>query len=300
MLKTRVITAVVLLAVFLSALFFLPPLGWAWFVALVAAIAGWEWGGLLRLSPRGKVACGVVVFGACAAAIVLLPEAISLPSAIGGTSLKEEMERTFHGWSEAWQFGRWFYLPSAIFWCVLAPLWLWRRWKLPMGRSMMGGFFFGLILILPTWLALVQLRNLFSPSVLLATMAIVWVADTTAYFSGRAFGKRKLAPSISPGKTWAGAWGAVVGVLVYGAVIAAANGSSGLDLALTLINLICLTALSIIGDLFESLLKRQAEIKDSSAILPGHGGVLDRIDSLTSTLPVVALLLLSPFVTFPG
>jgi phosphatidate cytidylyltransferase len=129
---------------------------------------------------------------------------------------------------------------------------------------------------------------------LIAIMATVWLADIAAYFSGRAFGRHKLAPSISPGKTWEGALGGGLAVVVYGFVLApklpvALAG----NLALLFVVLVLLTVISVIGDLFESLLKRQAGLKDSSSILPGHGGVLDRIDSLTSTLPLVALVWLT-------
>ena len=129
----------------------------------------------------------------------------------------------------------------------------------------------------------------------LAAMALVWMADVAAYFAGRRFGRHKLAPSISPGKTWEGVGGAVLGVVIYGLVVLIASPLKHhvpANMALMVLLLLVLTALSIAGDLFESLLKRQAEIKDSSQLLPGHGGVLDRIDSLTSTLPIVALLVL--------
>ena len=121
-------------------------------------------------------------------------------------------------------------------------------------------------------------------------MAVVWVADIAAYFTGRAFGRRKLAPSISPGKTWEGAAGAAVAVLAFGFGILAMLGAElqGGVAAIAVV-LLAWTAVSIVGDLFESLLKRQAGLKDSGNILPGHGGILDRIDSLTSTLPMVAL-----------
>jgi phosphatidate cytidylyltransferase len=121
------------------------------------------------------------------------------------------------------------------------------------------------------------------------------VCSSDLYFSGRRFGRNKLAPAISPGKTWEGAWGATLGVLIYGFVLAATSGhlaslsSIGMGALATL--LLLLTAISIEGDLFESLLKRQAGIKDSSQLLPGHGGILDRIDSLTSTLPLAGLML---------
>jgi phosphatidate cytidylyltransferase len=129
---------------------------------------------------------------------------------------------------------------------------------------------------------------------MLAAMALVWVADVSAYFAGRTFGRHKLAPTISPGKTWEGVAGAVVGVLIYGGIVFTFTplaGSLPLATPLLVLLLMLLTAVSVMGDLFESLLKRQAGIKDSSNLLPGHGGVLDRIDALTSTLPLAALIL---------
>jgi phosphatidate cytidylyltransferase len=269
MLKTRVITALCLLAGFALAVFFLPPLAWAWLIALLAAIAGWEWGGFMQLGKVGKLLLGVAVSLICGGCVLLFP------AALGGD-----------GWSEAaaWQLGRWVYLPALVFWIAVLPLWLARRWPLP---GLAGGLLVGALILFPTLLALVQLRQL-GPWTLICTLAIVWAADIAAYFAGRAFGKRKLAPSISPGKTWAGAVGAVFGVLAYG-FAAAPWLPSALqpDLVLYAFTLVALTVLSIVGDLFESLLKRQAGIKDSSDILPGHGGILDRIDSLTSTLPFV-------------
>ena len=126
-------------------------------------------------------------------------------------------------------------------------------------------------------------------------MALVWVADIAAYFAGRRFGRHKLAPNVSPGKTWEGVFGAVAGVLIYGVVVSLAAPSTGYTWAVALLGvgaaLIVLTAVSVVGDLFESLMKRQAQVKDSSNLLPGHGGVLDRIDSLTAALPLTALLL---------
>ena len=272
MLKTRVITALLLLAGFLLAVFYLPPLGWAWLVAGLSAIAGWEWGGFMRLRQSARLAVGAGVLVLSSLAILFVP------AAMGG-----------EGWSEtvAWQLGRWLYLPAAVFWVLVLPFWLWRRWPLP-GQA--GGLFVGALILLPTLLAIVQLRQL-GAWTLVCTLAVVWAADIAAYFAGRTFGKRKLAPNISPGKTWAGAWGAVIGVLVYG-FLAASWLPAALQPSLPLFAaaLIVLTVLSIVGDLFESLLKRQAGLKDSSNVLPGHGGILDRIDSQTSTLPLVALV----------
>lgn len=272
MLRTRVITAVFLVAAFLSALFYLPPLGWVVFAALVAAVAAWEWGALMGLGAAPRLVLGGATLVMCAAVTTLDPIALG----IGSDSS-----------DAAWRLGRWFYLPTAAFWILLVPVWMKRRWPLPKSAA---GVAVGALLILPTWLALVQLRQAGAPA-LLAIMAVVWLADIAAYFSGRAFGKHKLAPAISPGKTWEGAIGAAIAVLAYGFILSS-NLPSVLatNHGLLFVVLLLLTAVSIIGDLFESLLKRQAGLKDSSSILPGHGGVLDRIDSLTSTLPLLALL----------
>jgi phosphatidate cytidylyltransferase len=145
------------------------------------------------------------------------------------------------------------------------------------------------LLLVPTWLALLRLQE--QPWVLLAILGVVWVADSAAYFAGHQWGRRKLAPAISPGKTWEGVAGAAVAVAVYHAAVwifGFAPAAPGLGLFAALLVAI-LFPLSIIGDLFESWIKRQAGVKDSGRLLPGHGGVLDRIDALTSTLPLAAL-----------
>ena len=178
---------------------------------------------------------------------------------------------------------------STGFWILVVPLWFRFKWTLA-GNDFFG-YLLGALVILPTWAAMVALHAV-STWLMLAVMALVWVADISAYFAGRAFGKHKLAVTISPGKTWEGVAGAVVGVLIYGGIVLTFSPLQGrLALPLMVLLLILLTAVSVMGDLFESLLKRQAGIKDSSNLLPGHGGVLDRIDALTSTLPVAALIL---------
>jgi phosphatidate cytidylyltransferase len=141
------------------------------------------------------------------------------------------------------------------------------------------------------WLALVRLQP--TPWALIIVMSVVWIADTAAYAAGKSFGRNKLAPQISPGKTWEGAFGAMVAVAVYYGVLLLAlapeqryfNGIGGLGLFLLIL------VLSIEGDLFESWMKRQAGVKDSGQLLPGHGGILDRIDGLTATMPLAALAL---------
>lgn len=266
------ITAMVLFAAFFGALFYLPPLGWLFFVTAIAGIAAWEWGALMRLGAAGRVSLGGLLAVLCAIVAVLEPAAVGLGAGFDAA---------------AWRLGAYFYLPAAVFWLLLVPIWLQRRW--PLANPVLA-LATGMVLLLPVWLALIQLRQA-GPLALLAIMAVVWLADIGAYFTGRSLGKHKLAPNISPGKSWEGAIGGAVAVLVYGLllssrmpVILAGN------LPLLLLVLVLLTAISILGDLFESLLKRQAGLKDSSGILPGHGGILDRIDSLTSTLPLVALV----------
>lgn len=274
MLKTRIITAVFLVLTFSLSLFFLPAEGWVAFGTLIATLAMWEWGALVGFGRRARVVL------AMAMAIICLLIAVLGPNAFGFGNIRFDAET-------AWSLGRWFYVPAVCFWLLLVPLWLKQRWQLP--RSLPGAFV-GLLLILPTWLALIQLRHV-GPETLLAVMATVWLADTGAYVFGRTFGKHKLAPAISPGKTWEGAIGGALAVIIYGFAMSPYLPPIIADKTVVLFFLLLLlAAVSIVGDLFESLLKRQAGLKDSSNILPGHGGVLDRIDSLISTLPMVALV----------
>ncbi|MES2772330.1 MAG: phosphatidate cytidylyltransferase [Pseudomonadota bacterium] len=289
MLKTRFLTACVLLSVFLFVLFASPQLIWALFATLIALLAAWEWGALMRLCSSMRIALSFTMLLICLALIMFVPTALGISA--------DWQENTPAFFRSAWQFGRWLYVPALIFWLILAPLWIIKRWSLQ-ALPPVAALAVGFLLILPTWLALIQLRRAGALE-LLIIMSFVWLADIAAYFSGRRFGKHKLAPSISPGKTQEGAFGAICCVCVYGlfflpklslSLPSLTAFNQALVLFSFLLLLVFLTALSIFGDLFESLLKRQVNIKDSSRLLPGHGGILDRIDSLTSTLPLVALL----------
>jgi phosphatidate cytidylyltransferase len=281
MLKTRVITALVLVLVFLLALFWLPPRAWAAFAGVLIVPAAWEWGKLIKL-PR--VACGLYVLVIAAVCAVLF--ALAQGDTPGGPVALQS-----GGLQSA------VYLGASLFWLIVVPLWLWRSW-LPRARWLAA--LTGLLVLVPAWLALVELRKL-GPLLLLLLMSVAWISDSAAYFAGRRFGRHKLAPSISPGKTWEGVVGAVLAVSLYAALWSLVwqthfphalksmrFGTFGMLLFLWL-----LTAIGIYGDLFESALKRQAGVKDSGALLPGHGGVLDRIDALTAVLPIAALVYLS-------
>ena len=175
---------------------------------------------------------------------------------------------------------------AAAFWLLLAPLWLHFAW--PRGGNFVRALA-GAIVLLPTWVALVGLRER-GPGVLFAIMTAVWIADSAAYYCGRAFGRRKLAPGISPGKTWEGVAGAALALVAYSAVLSLYAAHAGMIVLAPL--LLALMYFAILGDLFESWMKRQAGLKDSGHLLPGHGGVLDRVDALTAALPMAALALL--------
>ena len=271
MLKTRVITALVLLAVLLPILFLLPAVyvGAFFLVALLAA--AWEWS--LLLAPEAARAAWLYALF-CLAIILFL---LGIQNA-------------------DWQFA--LLLLAVIFWFFVAPFILAKGMNLSLQKLRPFYVVLGLILLPATWFALVFLREL-GLIFLLTTIALVWVADIGAYFVGKAFGKRKLAIQISPGKSVEGAIGGLVLCYVYAFVCvfylpfestlfgawAIRFGWVPMFLMVTV-----LTAFSIFGDLFESQLKRLAGVKDSSHLLPGHGGVLDRVDALIPTMPIAALL----------
>jgi len=272
MLRTRVITAVVVLLILLGMLFFASPAVWSLFVLAIALAGCWEWSRLCGLSSTGQ-------------AIFLL-----LSGALGGagwTLYLRATEETFH------TVGLVALAVSAVFWIVVAPLWLRNKWR----PAPWPAAFAGWVVLWPTWVAFVELRER-GPWVLLAVAAIVWIADVAAYFAGRKFGKRKLAPAVSPGKSWEGVYGGLAGVALYGIALALASRTAPLPVStffepaagiVAILAMLVLAALSVVGDLLESWMKRGAGRKDSSRLLPGHGGILDRIDALTSTLPLAAL-----------
>ncbi len=264
MLRTRVITAAVVMPIFVGGMFYLPTAWWATALLTLLLAGAWEWSGLAGFKRSGRwTFCAVVL---CSAAVLLLlTHYYQVAAAEQGV-----------------------YWLSAVFWVICAPAWLWLGWNT---RNPLVLALTGWVVVVPTWLALARLQEI--PWVLLALLGVVWVADSAAYFAGHTWGRHKLAPTISPGKTWEGVAGAAVAVAVYYALVwyfGFREVAPGEGLAAAVLVAV-MFPLSILGDLFESWSKRQAGVKDSGTLLPGHGGVLDRIDALTSTLPLAALML---------
>ena len=270
MLKQRVITAVVLLVLLAGALAW-SSLAFELLATLIVAAALGEWMQLVGW-PRAIAVAGAAVF-----ALVLLAVALAAPQWI---------ERALVPLS----------VLATIVWGALAVLLLQAdamALRMPRGASTA----LAVLMTSAAWVALVHFV-LAGVVVLFSVLVIVWLADTAAYFAGRAFGKRKLAPHISPGKTWAGVVGAIVAAIAVAAAARAVAPDADLlsnrlfaSLGILGVPLLAgIVVLSVVGDLFESLLKRQAGVKDSSRLLPGHGGVYDRIDALLPALPLAALL----------
>jgi phosphatidate cytidylyltransferase len=275
MLKQRVITALILVAFLLPAL--AAPQVWpfALLSLLLIGAAGWEWARLNDVSGAPAVVLGLVVAGLC------------------GTAL-------WAGWGDS--------TPGLIWWAAMLI------WVLGGAYAIRGGpaawpqtprlvrLVVGLALLWTAWLALTAAKTI-GVNFILSTFCLVWAADIAAYFGGRAFGRRKLALAISPGKSWEGVWSGMLGALILAAFwlwldmvfkmdslslygrLYGRLGAIGMVLVV-----VFLCAMSVVGDLFESLVKRSAGAKDSSALLPGHGGVLDRVDALLPVFPIAMAL----------
>jgi phosphatidate cytidylyltransferase len=269
MLKTRILTAIILIALFIPALFYLPAIFWAMLLLGLTIVASREWCRLAKFTTHQTILYLISTTLLGGELLLIISEAVTINP--NNTSMM------------------WIYVVSCIFWGGVAPVLLWKFYAVKsVGLLMLMGW----LILLPTCLALYQLRAI-DPWLLLGSMGVVWVSDIAAYFVGRSFGKHKLAPNISPGKTWEGVAGALIVVVCYALIWGQfiGKGNNILIISLVLLSLL-LAGLGIIGDLFESLMKRQAGVKDSGNILPGHGGILDRIDALTSTLPIAVLAFL--------
>ncbi len=280
MLRQRVITAVVLLCVLLPAMFYKSPNPFCAAALVLIAAGGWEWGRLNVCSPPTNIFLGLTTALLCG----LVWYAGLLDSSLG----------------QVWLLigGAWVLLGAALLRGGVS------RWpKIPKWVRLPGG----LAALCFAWVAVAQAR-IMGISFLLSVLLLVWVADIAAYAAGRAFGgkftQQKLAPAISPGKSWEGVWGGMAGVVLLALFWGFAE-RSGISLFsgslyaqlwsrhgvwVMLLSVLFLAAMSVVGDLVESLVKRSAGVKDSSGLLPGHGGVLDRVDALLPAVPLAMML----------
>src|SRR5665647_2970292 len=278
MLKQRVVTALVLLLILLPALFYRSAVPFCGVALVLVAAAAWEWARLNGYGPVASVLSGLFCVLMCAL---------------------------------TWWIG-WLDQSLALLWILAGAAWvLAGAWVLRSGVSAWSGhspavrLISGLAALWLAWLAVAQARVI-GVNFLLSILVLVWVADIFAYFAGRAFGGRfsrsKLAPSISPGKSWEGVWGGMAGVVVLAFGWRWADAAWAITVPslytqlgqqggwLLLLAAVFMAAMSVVGDLLESLVKRSAGVKDSSGLLPGHGGVLDRFDALLPTLPLALML----------
>jgi len=268
-LKQRLITGLILAPIVLCGVFLLEQTYFAWFFGFVIALAGWEWANLSSYTSQVQR----IVYALIVCSLLYLISSFSI---------------------------EWILLASVIWWfiatlCVLSFPDTKGFWAAKPIRCLIG-----FVVLLPMWSALVFIREAdFIPApgwgklwVILYVLLMVWAADVGAYFSGKTWGNAKLAPKVSPGKSWAGAWGGIASTVILALVAAyVLELSSVLTIQLVVITIFT-AIISIIGDLTESMFKRHRGIKDSSQLLPGHGGILDRIDSLAAAIPVFVFLLL--------
>jgi phosphatidate cytidylyltransferase len=278
MLKQRVITAMIMLTIVLPTLLFASPWPFCALALLFIAAGAWEWAKLNGMKSAGSISFAGLFF-----VLALL------------------------GW-----YSGLIDQPLPVFWILASGLWvLISAWLLKTGVSGWAQIpatlrrIGGMLALLLAWLAVAQAR-VQGVNFLMSVLTLVWVADSFAYFAGRTWGGKftanKLAATISPGKSWEGVWGGMVGVFLLAltwvwadshwqaAVPSLYSRLHGQYLVLMAIALLFLTAMSVVGDLIESLIKRSAGVKDSSGLLPGHGGVLDRVDALLPTLPIAMML----------
>jgi phosphatidate cytidylyltransferase len=267
--KQRLITALILAPIAIAGIFFLNPFYFSLFIGFIISLGAWEWANLAGFEDSKLRVCYAGFIAFC----LFISHFISAHIILG----------------------------ISVLWWVLAAVFIYlyprntQYWSAPI-----TGLLLGILVLVPAWRGLVYLRSgtitissdINTLLVILFIMLLVWGADVGAYFSGRAWGKRKLAPSVSPGKSWEGVWGGLCVCLLL-AIAASSLYKFSLEHSISLILMSVVTAVvSVEGDLLESMFKRHRGIKDSSQLLPGHGGILDRIDSLTAAIPVFTFLLI--------
>jgi len=271
--KQRVLTALVLAPVMIFGIFFLELKPFAVFIGLIASIGAWEWANIAGYKKNwSRVLYAVFVF------VCLYISARFL--------------RVFP------EYKIWFLAAGTLWWAFAFAL----VKKYPGGTDIWNArvirAFLGLCVLIPMWVGFMHLKQEPHSALLIVyVMLVVWGADTGAYFAGRKWGNKKLAPNVSPGKSWAGFWGGFATTLLLAVFACWYVDSQMQPLNLTeaakifIITMVTMV-ISVLGDLVESMMKRHRGIKDSSSLLPGHGGVLDRIDSMAAAVPVFAFMMM--------
>jgi len=281
LLKQRIITALILAPAAISAIFYLPLMYFAALLVVIIGIGAWEWGPLMGFDTKTRR------IGFVATTIILIAGiwTVVSPDKLWANSAQ------LHEYAAAllWLAVAWWVLSAFLMFSYPNGSSFWAK-----HRSVRGVF--GWLTLVPTWLAFMVIRTndyqadtYHGAQLLMFLLLMVWSADVGAYFVGKAFGKNKLMPNVSPGKTFEGFLGGVVFACVLVAVAAYQLAWNSEQVTTALLVTVLITTVSVLGDLNESMFKRQAGVKDSGSILPGHGGILDRIDSLTATAPVFAL-----------
>lgn len=271
MLKQRIVTALVMAGLFLAAIVFLPLPGLALVFGLLVLAGGWEWSRMSGWESPLARALYVLVLGAILAGLYVY-------CSLGGTPGREQVQPV---------------LGLACLWWSFALLWVKSYpasaafWRNRLMRSLIG-----LLILAPAWTAAIFLLSYPRGGLLVVILiVVVAAADVGAYFAGKSFGKHKLAPEVSPAKTWEGFWGGELCVAVFAVVLWYLLPAQGahIDLVAVLAVLLATSMASVVGDLSVSMVKRESGTKDSGSLLPGHGGVLDRLDSICGAAPVFAL-----------
>ncbi|KAA1194510.1 phosphatidate cytidylyltransferase [Pseudohalioglobus sediminis] len=274
MLKQRVVTALVMAGLFLAGILFLPLLALAVLFAVLVLAGGWEWSRLAGWEAKPARALYVLVLAAAMVGLYFHCQLDAEPT-------RERVQPV---------------LGLACLWWSFALLWVRSYpasaviWSHPMMRSLMG-----LLVLAPAWMAAVYLLSYPRGGALMVTLVLlVAAADIGAYFAGKSLGKHKMAPAVSPAKTWEGFWGGALAVAAVGLLLWYTLPARGAHISLLAVLAVALTTsmASVVGDLTVSMVKRESGAKDSGSLLPGHGGILDRLDSLSGAAPVFALGLL--------
>jgi len=272
LLKQRIITALILAPLMIGGIFFLPIEQFAYFIGAIVTVAAWEWANLSGYSsPVIRIAYAAIIAASTFVAAYFIDSNAEISFVI--------------------------LTVGAAWWLIACFLVVQYPKKVALWQAKSVRAVLGFLVLIPMWVGFMTLKSQeHSALIIVYVMLLIWGADTGAYFAGKTWGKAKLAPNVSPGKSWAGFWGGLstTGLIavIFSLCVNKWLGAMSIDDFVLLAIITFITAIiSVMGDLVESMMKRHRGIKDSSQLLPGHGGVLDRIDSMAAAVPVFAFLI---------